>query len=85
MLAVTLSGSDCPLTTIEKHFREVAGWSVYRNGFISHYLVEPFHPAGITSGVRIVIIAAWIVPNILGYGLAFRNVRRRPASCPGTR
>jgi hypothetical protein len=48
MTAVTSIGADCPLTVLENHFREQAGWGRYETGFISHYLVEPWHPTGIT-------------------------------------
>ncbi len=77
MTAVTLTGSDCPLTTLEKHLRQAAGWGVYDTGFISHYLVEPWHPAGMTSGVRLLVIAAWIVPNVVGYAVAAARLGRR--------
>ena len=83
MAAVTLTGSDCPLTTLEKHLREAAGWGVYDTGFISHYLVEPWHPAGITSGVRLLVIAGWILPNIVGYAVAAARLRSRDQPAVG--
>jgi hypothetical protein len=77
MAAVSATGSDCPLTVLETHFRQRAGWSTYDTGFISHYLVEPWHPAGITPIIRAAIVAVWVVPNALAYATVLRW-RRRP-------
>ncbi len=77
MTAVAGAGADCPMTTAEARFRARAGWPRHDTGFVSHYLIEPWHPAGITPRVRTGIIAAWIVPNVAAYGwLARRWVRR---------
>ena len=75
--AVNLSGSDCPLTTWEKFFLVQAGQQPYENGFISHYLVEPVHAAGIDGSVNLVILGAWILPTTCAYLLfARRNTIR---------
>ena len=78
MSVVAGAGADCPMTVAEARFRARAGWTAHETGFISHYLIEPWHPAGITPRVRLGIIAAWIVPNVTAYGwLAWRRTRRR--------
>ena len=72
--AINLTGSDCPLTTWEKHLRVLGGEMPYRDGFISHYLVHPLHPQGITPTVNVIIYSVIVVPTVVGYlGLARRR------------
>ena len=68
---------DCPLTELEDRFRERAGWPPHETGFISHYLVEPWHPAGINTPIRLGIMAISLVPNILAYTVVVRWARHR--------
>jgi hypothetical protein len=77
MTAVAAAGADCPLTDLEDHFRERAGWPPHNTGFISHYLVEPWHPAGITTPIKIGIIAIWVVPNVIAYASVVRWAHHR--------
>jgi hypothetical protein len=77
MTAVAAAGADCPLTDLEDHFRERAGWPPHHTGFISHYLVEPWHPAGITTPIQLGIIAIWIVPNVIAYVSVVRWAHHR--------
>lgn len=77
ILAVNLLGADCPLTTMELALRVAGGQPSYDGGFISHYLIEPWHPQGITATVRRVIYGIAIVPNVIAYaGLLARRLRR---------
>ena len=77
MTVVTVAGADCPFTVIENHLRRRAGWTTYQTGFISHYLIEPWHKAGITPSIRAAIIAIWIIPNVVAYGMIVQRARRR--------
>jgi hypothetical protein len=77
MSTVTAIGVSCPLTVLELRARQGAGWKTYDSGFISHYLVEPWHPAGITPPIRLAIIAIWVVPNAVAYIAVLRWARRR--------
>jgi hypothetical protein len=45
----------------------------YETGFISHYLVEPFHPAGIDGRVNLVLLGAWMIPTAIAYALPSRH------------
>jgi hypothetical protein len=69
ILAIYLTGSDCPLTDLELWLRARAGAPGYRGGFIGHYLTDPLgFPIHATSTqVGIYVIA--FLPNVLGYGL----------------
>lgn len=82
MMAVTSVGADCPLTVWENDFRERAGWDRYDTGFISHYFVEPWHPAGITPSIRAAIIAIWIIPNVIAYSAVIWWVFHRRTAHP---
>ena len=77
ILAVNLAGADCPLTDLEQGLRDAAGEAPYSGGFISHYLIEPWHPAGITPAVSVGIYAVALAPNLLGAALLLQ--RRRAA------
>ncbi len=72
--AVFLAGADCPLTTWENHFRTADGRPVIE-GFVEHYVVRPFHPDGMTLAVQALVLAAWVVPTVVGY----RRLLRRSA------
>ena len=73
MATIAGAGADCPMTVLEARFRASAGWPRHETGFISHYLIEPWHPAGITRSIRAAIIAAWILPNVTAYGVLARR------------
>jgi hypothetical protein len=74
--AINLTGSDCPLTDLEKHLRRLGGEHPYTDGFISHYLIHPVHPAGITPTVNAAIYTVIVLPTVVGYlALAIRGWR----------
>jgi hypothetical protein len=69
ILALYLTGSDCPLTTWELALRERAGEPGYRGGFIGHYVTEPLgFPIAATS-TQVGIYAVAFLLNLIGYGL----------------
>jgi hypothetical protein len=78
ILGIYLTGSDCPLTSLELNLREQAGEAAYTGGFIGHYVTEPLgFPIRATS-TQIGIYAVAFLPNLIGYGLlASRRLRRR--------
>jgi len=77
-IAINLTSSDCPLTTIETRLLRASGREPYERGFISHYLVEPIHPAGIDGRVNLLLLSAWIVPT----AIAYRRWPRRKKALP---
>ena len=87
ILAIYLTGSDCPLTTLELALRARAGRPGYTGGFIGHYITDPLgFPIHATSTqVGIYVIA--FLPNVIGYGLligrGLRGRSRRVASEEG--
>ena len=78
ILVLYLTGSDCPLTTLELELRQRAGDQGYRGGFVGHYLTGPmgFPIAATSTQIGIYVVA--FAPNLIGYGLlATRFLRRR--------
>ena len=85
ILGLYLTGSDCPLTTLELFLRERAGQPGYTGGFIGHYITEPlgFPIEAASTQVGIYVIA--FLPNLIGYGLLLGRwaTTRRSARGPG--
>jgi hypothetical protein len=79
-IAVNVTGSDCPLTVVEKHALTRAGEPVYEGGFNSHHLVEPIHPAGIDGRVNMAMLATLCVPTALSYAAVLRRRGRHTAA-----
>jgi Protein of Unknown function (DUF2784) len=76
-------GADCPLTDLEKYLRRQAGESVYRDGFVAHYLVP-----GAPDDVRSVVLPVVVVTlTAIAYAGLLRRARpSRPARrAAGTR
>jgi hypothetical protein len=88
-LLVNVTGSDCPLTTVELWLRAAAGEQGYTGGFLGHYLVEPLLGRSVSAPLGAGILAVAVVPNAVAYaGLAVRCVgcrRRGPARCARVR
>ena len=77
ILAIYVSGSDCPVTTLELWLRARAGAPGYAGGFIGHYITDPlgFPIAATSTQVGIYVIA--FLPNVIGYGLLITRAVRR--------
>ena len=83
ILGIYLTGSDCPLTSLELNLREQAGEPAYTGGFIGHYVTEPLgFPIHATS-TQVGIYVVAILPNVVGYGLLAMRASRRSAPGPG--
>ena len=77
ILAVYLTGSDCPVTTLELWLRRRGGGAGYTGGFIGHYVTEPLgYPIHATS-TQVGIYVLAFVPNLIGYGLLITRAVRR--------
>ena len=79
ILGLYLTGSDCPLTSLELSLRHEAGEPGYTGGFIGHYLTEPLgFPIEATS-TQIGIYVVAFLPNVVGYALLATQLSRRRA------
>ena len=65
--AVYAGGLDCPLTDWEKGLRRLAGDEVYRGGYLEHYLVSPWHPAGMNPGIGFGILGVAVATTAVAY------------------
>ena len=72
---IEASGTICPLTPLENHFRELAGQSTYGEGFITHYLGPIIYPSGLTRSTQFILLGVLISVNIVGYVLVILRVR----------
>jgi len=91
--AIVTIGFTCPLTPLEKAFRERAGTTSYDGGFIDHYLDGVVYPGRYTTVARLLVAVAILVGylvllarrrhrgtqarDIFGYGRPQRAGRRR--------
>ncbi len=64
---VYAAGLDCPLTDWEKGLRRLAGDEVYAGGYLEHYLVSPFHPAGMNPVIGLAILAVAVGATAVAY------------------
>ena len=80
ILAIYVTGSDCPLTTWELALRRGAGGAGYRGGFIGHYITDPlgFPIEATSTQIGIYVIA--FLPNVIGYTLLARRALHRRAA-----
>jgi hypothetical protein len=72
---IEFKGWICPLTYLENDLRTAAGSGGYAGGYIDHYLLPLVYPAGLTSGMQIVLGLAVLLVNAVIYTLLWRNMR----------
>ena len=86
ILALYVTGSDCPLTTLELALRERAGEPGYAGGFIGHYITGPMGFPIEETSTQVGIYVVAFLPNVVGYGLlatrALRHSERRRVARP---
>ena len=70
---IEFGGWICPLTPLERHFREAAGGAGYAGGFIDHYVMPLVYPEGLTRGMQISLGIIVLVVNLCVYGLVLVN------------
>jgi hypothetical protein len=78
--AVYAGGFDCPLTVWEKDLRQLAGDQVYRGGYIEHYLVSPFHPGGMSTGIGLAFLGTVVATTAIAYRDRLQRLVRPPAT-----
>jgi hypothetical protein len=68
----TVVGYDCPLTPLEKHFRQLGGDESYEGGFVDRYVEDVVYPDEYTPHLR-VAVAALIAVGWAGTALRLRQ------------
>lgn len=72
---IEFQGWFCPLTYLEKYFRQGGG---YQTGFIEHYILPLVYPSGLTRQLQIFLGIAVLVMNCAVYAWVwFRYYRER--------
>lgn len=74
---VELSGSPCPLTTLENRLLEAAGEGGYDTSFVAHYLLAVLYPEGLTRTVQLALGGVVVAVNVVIYILVWRRRRQR--------
>lgn len=74
---IQFSGGYCPLTPLEKTFRQLAGMQTYEGGFINQYLMPIIYPRGLTYEMQILIGIGLILLNIVIYTILIYRQRRK--------
>lgn len=73
---VNLAKLRCPLTPLEKHYRELSGQEGYQGGFVEHYIAPLIYPEGLTADLAVLVGSATLVWNLLIYGFVIYRKRR---------
>src|SRR5688572_14008977 len=66
------TGSECPLTTLEKRWRRSAGEEPYRGGFIDQYIEDVVYPDELTPIIWLLVG----VSSLVSYGRLARKAGR---------
>ncbi|MGK2904849.1 MAG: DUF2784 domain-containing protein [Desulfuromonadales bacterium] len=80
---VELSGSTCPLTPLENHFRKLAFGQGYQEGFIEHYLVPLIYPEQLTISLRLILGGFILAANVFVYCCVVRKRRKQQGQVDG--
>lgn len=70
---VEFFGWICPLTALENHFRNLAGYNRYSGDFIFRYLVPIIYPENLTALMQIFFGFLVILTNIIFYSIVIRK------------
>ena len=73
---VELSGTVCPLTPLENHWRRLGGEAGYCGGFLAHYLGALLYPVGLTPHIQWLLAALLVAVNVIAYRGVLRRARR---------
>lgn len=67
----------CPLTPLEKYFRNRYGSGGYEGGFIDHYLIPIVYPRGLTTDMQFYIGCFVFLLNLALYSLIVYRLTHR--------
>jgi uncharacterized protein DUF2784 len=73
---VEFTGTICPLTPLENHWRREAGAAGYDGGFVEHYLIPVLYPAGLTPRMQILLGLVVVAVNVSVYGFVWWRAHR---------
>lgn len=70
---VEWSGTTCPLTPLENHYRRLASGLDYTGGFIEHYLHQIIYPDHLTDTLQWFLGSLVLFINFLIYAFIYRR------------
>ena len=70
---VEIAGWHCPLTPLERNYRQLAGEIAYSGDFVANYILPMLYPSGLTREIQIGLGVTVIVGNGLAYWLVARR------------
>ncbi len=70
---VEWSGRICPLTPLEKYFRQLAFDQGYQGSFVEHYLVPLIYPQHLTISLQWLFGGLILLSNVLIYFFVLRK------------
>ena len=73
---VEMTGRLCPLTSLENHFRHLAGEAGYAGGFIEHHLLPLIYPEGLTRELQYALAGVVLAVNMAVYGALLWRLQR---------
>ena len=73
---VELTGTICPLTPLENHWRRAAGEAGYQGSFVEHYVIPALYPNALTPRMQVVLGIFVVAINAVFYGLACWRAQR---------
>ena len=75
---IELRGWICPLTPLERQFRETAEGAGYTGGFIEHYMIPLVYPEELTREMQISLGVMVLTINLCVYGIVlFHRANRK--------
>jgi hypothetical protein len=74
---IEFAGWVCPLTPLEKRFREMGGEARYEGDFIEHYIIPALYPRGLNRNAQLALGFFALAVNAIAYFLYFRARRTR--------
>jgi len=77
---IEFSGSICPLTPLEQHWRQFGGQGGYEGGFIDHYVVAWLYPTGLTRTDQLLLGLAVLAISAGAYYWTWRRHRATVAA-----
>lgn len=72
---VGFTGWICPLTPLEKSFRETSGDLGYSGGFIEHYIIPVIYPAALEMDMHLVLGYIALAINLVIYALVIYRIK----------
>jgi hypothetical protein len=79
---IEFTGMICPLTPLENLLRNKGGATVYKTGFVEHYIIPLLYPESLNTDMQTALGAIVISINVLIYTYAFWKKTHQQRNSP---